>query len=292
MSCSTLGRSVRPIILGLCLAVAAGAAETDATPPALAAGTAPGAHGWNYEELRRFPAVEAKQGAASDGEFVYVISDRAIGKYRAETGQRVATWSDEAGGPFIHLNAGIVRDGKLICAHSNYPGVPMLSSVEIWDAATLRHIGTHSFGRSDGSLTWLDRRDGRWIACFVHYGKKGGEPGRGVEWTQIVEFDDDWRRTGGWALPAELIARLSPRGYSCSGGAIGPDGRLYVTGHDAPELYVLEFPSAGPVLRWIATVPVTAEGQAFGWNPRDRGTIYFIRRPGDLIVGRMQLPGQ
>jgi hypothetical protein len=179
----------------------------------------------------------------------------------------------------------------LYCAHSNYPGVPMQSSIEIFDTATLKPSGSHSFGRTDGSLTWLDRRDGKWIACFVHYGTRGGEPGRGPEWTHLVEFDDQWRRLRGWTLPAELVAHIGPRGYSVSGGAFGPRGFLYATGHDNPELYVLDFPSAGSVLNWIATVPITAEGQAFGWDPKDSGVLYTVaRKTREIIVGRVTAP--
>jgi len=250
----------------------------------------PGPNGWRFEELRRIPAPEARQGVAADAEFLYAINNHALGQYRKSTGERVAGWECPEGEPLTHLNAGIVHAGRLYCAHSNYPGVPMTSSVEIWDAATLRHIGNHSFGRTDGSLTWLDRRDGRWIACFVHYGKKGGEPGRGPEWTRLVEFDDEWRETGGWTLPGGLVARLAIRGYSCSGGALGPGGYLFVTGHDEPELYVLQFPVAGPALKWVATIPVPAEGQAFGWDPGEPAVIYLIdRKTREIVAGRVFL---
>jgi hypothetical protein len=97
----------------------------------------PGAEGWRFEELRRLPAAEARQGAAAGGEFVYAINNHALGQYRKETGERTAGWECPEGEPLIHLNAGVVHGGRLYCAHSNYPGVPMLSSVEIWDAATL-----------------------------------------------------------------------------------------------------------------------------------------------------------
>jgi hypothetical protein len=167
----------------------------------------------------------------------------------------------------------------------------MLSSVEIFETARLNHVGSHSFGRTDGSLTWLDRREGKWIACFVHYGKRGGEPGRGPEWTRLVELDDQWRQLRGWALPADLMAHIGTRGYSLSGGAFGPRGFLYATGHDNPELYVLDFPTAGPALKWIATVPITAEGQAFGWDPAAAGVLYTIgRKTREIIVGRVTLP--
>lgn len=247
--------------------------------------------GWSFTELRRVPAAEAKQGAAADATYLFVISNHAIGQYRKTTGERTAGWECPEGEPLIHLNAGIVHEGRLYCAHSNYPGVPNLSSVEIWDAATLRHVGSHSLGRADGSLTWIERRGERWLACFVHYGRKGGEPERGPEWSRIVEYDEQWREIGGWAFPADLVAHVGARGYAFSGGAIGPGGYLYVTGHDQPELYVLAWPEGGPSLRWVATIPIPAEGQAFGWDPVDEGVIYLLsRKGGGIIAGRVALP--
>lgn len=270
------------------MTVAAAADPASSTAPVAAI---PDAAGWRFTELRRIPAVEARQGVAADGEFLYAISNHAIGKYRKTTGERVGGWECPEGEPLIHLNAGVVRDGRLICAHSNYPAVPMTSSVEIWDTATMRPVASHSLGRTDGSLTWIDWRDGRWVACFVHYGRKGGEPGRGPEWTRLVAFDTEWRETGGWSFPPALIARIGERGYSVSGGAFGPGGRLFVTGHDHPELYVLELPAAGPTLRWVATVPIAAQGQAFGWDPQDPNVLYTIGR-GEraVIVGRLEPP--
>ncbi len=253
---------------------------------------APSAGDWRYVEIRRIPAPEARQGVAVDQEHLYVISNHALGKYRKDTGVRVAGWECLEGEPLTHLNAGIVHEGRLYCAHSNYPGVPMFSSIEIWDTATMQHVGSHSFGRTDGSLTWIDRRNGRWIACFVHYGNKGGEPGRGPEWTCLVEFDNEWRPTGGWVLPSNLVTKLGVRGYSCSGGAFGPGGYLFVTGHDEPELYVLAWPEAGPVLHWVATIPISAQGQAFGWDPREPNLLYTLSKAGrEVLAGRVQAPG-
>lgn len=247
--------------------------------------------GWRYAELRRYPAPEAGQGVAVDAEFFYAINNHTMAKYRKGTGERVARWEGGAGGEIIHLNAGFVSGGRLHTVHSNYPAVPMLSSLEIFDPATLRHVATHSFGRMDGSFTWLDRQGDRWIACFVHYGGKGAEPGRDNQWTQIIAFDDAWRRTAGWALPPALLARFGARGYSASGGAFGPGGYLYLTGHDNPELYVVAFPSAGSVLRWIATIPFPSEGQAFAFDPQNPDQLYSIlRRTKEVIVGRVTGP--
>lgn len=262
-----------------------------AEPAAPALKPAPASVGWTFAEIRRIPAPEARQGVAADGGFLYAIGNHVLGKYRADTGEKVAGWEGPDGGPVIHLNAGVVFQGHLYCAHSNYPGVPMFSSVEIWNTADLKPAGSHSFGRTDGSLTWLDRRNGRWIACFVHYAKKGGEPGRGPEWTRLVEFDDDWRETGGWAFPADLMAALGARGYSLSGGAMGPGGHLFVTGHDNTELYVLDFPTAGPQMTWSATLPIPAEGQAFAFDPAKPGIMHLIlKRTREIITGRITPP--
>jgi hypothetical protein len=284
-------------LITLLVAVSAFAAEptsggpTAPKAPPIPLKLAPPTAGWRYEEQRRFPAAEAGQGVAADRDFLYAINNHTIAKYRKEGGERIALWEGGNGGPIIHMNAGVVFEGKLYCAHSNYPTVPMLSSVEIFDTATLKHVGSHSFGRMDGSFTWLDRRNGKWIACFVHYAKRGGEPGRGPDCTQLIEFDDQWRRTGGWGFPTDFAEHIGPRGYSVSGGAFGPGGFLYATGHDHPELYVLSFPEAGSSLKWIATIPITTEGQAFGWDPGAPEILYTVgRRSREIIVGRVTAP--
>ena len=271
------------LMLGLISSVVSGEEPAASAPPAM-----PTAGGWHYADIRRIPAPEARQGVAVDEEFLYIISNHALGKYRKDTGVRVASWECPPGEPLTHLNAGIVHEGRLYCAHSNYPGVPNLSSVEIWDTATLRHVGSHSFGRADGSFTWLDRRNGHWVACFAHYTGKGAEPGRGAEWTRLVEFDDEWRQTGGWAFPNDLMQKLAVRGFSVSGGAYGPGGYLFVTGHDDTALYVLTMPEAGPILKWVATLPISAQGQAFSWDPRDPGLLYTLSKAGrEVIIGRV-----
>jgi hypothetical protein len=241
---------------------------------------------WRHEELRRFVAKEANQGVAADAQFLYVISNSAIGKYRKDTLERVGGWKSEKGGPIIHMNAGLVRDGRLYCAHSNFPAVPMVSSVEIFETATMQHVGSHSLGIGEGSLTWIISQDDHWLACFAQYAVSRAKTGRDNTWTQIVKFDDHWRRVAGWVFPAELIERFA--GNSSSGGAFGPGGKLYVTGHTAQEIYVLEFPEAGSVLKWTDTIPISAEGQSFAWDPVKPEIFYSInKRTSEVIVSRI-----
>ena len=121
--------------------------------------------------VRRYACAEAHQGVAVDERYLYAIANRSIGKYDKQTGERVATWQDDEDGPLKHMNAGIVHDGKLYCAHSTYPHEPRLSSVEIWDADTLEHIGNHSFGEYGGALNWVDWHDGHWWAVFAYYSR-------------------------------------------------------------------------------------------------------------------------
>lgn len=241
---------------------------------------------WKHEELRRFPADEAKQGVAADDEFLYVISNTAIGKYRKTTGEKVAAWKQEKGGPLSHLNAGIVHDGKLYCAHSNFPTIPSTSSVEIFDPQTMTHEGNISLGIAPGSLTWVDFHDGHWYACFAHYSKDKPRTGRGPESTEVVRYDTEWRRTRGWVFPAPMLEVFG--GSSCSGGAFGPEGLLFATGHDAKILFALELPKSGAILKLVEQIPISAEGQAFCWDPTDETILYSLsRKASEVIVSRV-----
>ena len=241
----------------------------------------PGAGGWRHEELRRFKAAEANQGVAVDAEFFYAIDNHALGKYRKDTGVRVAGWDGGKDGRIKHLNAGVVFNGRLYCAHSNFPKLPEQSSVEIWDTATMQPVGSIGFAQPPGSLTWALPRDDGWLACFAHY-KSTSDPAR----TVVQRFDAGWKQLGSWSFPAELIQRFA--GSSASGGGYGPGGRLFVTGHDAKELYLLGFPATGAVLEWQATITISAEGQAFCWDPVETNLLYSIsRRAKEVIVSRV-----
>ena len=238
---------------------------------------------WSHAEWRRFSAAEAHQGVAVDAVHFYAITNRAIAKYRKDTGERVAGWEDEKDGHLRHLNAGVVFDGRLYAAHSNFPDRPEQSSVEIWDTGTLKHVESHPFENPPGSLTWVDRRDGKWFACFAHY-RKTSDPSL----TKLLSYDKDWKPLDSWTFPAPLIERFA--GNSASGGSFGPGGNLFVTGHDARELYVLEVPEGGGELRWIATIAISSAGQAFAWDRSAgrEGELYSIqRKASEVIVSRV-----
>ena len=238
---------------------------------------------WESTELHSFPASEASQGVAVDDQFFYAITNRALGKYQKSTGKKVASWKDSKGGPFIHMNAGIIKEGKLIASHSNFPGVPMLSSLEYFDPQNLKHLKSFSFGIiPNGSLTWIDIQNGKWYACFVNYSGKSGIPGQDPTWSHLVQLDEEKKPGQCWMFPKELIHKFKWGGIS--GGGFGPGGFLYVSGHDNPELYVLRFPKAGSTLEWIATVSLPIQGQAFAWDPVRPNIVYGIRRAQKEVV--------
>lgn len=241
--------------------------------------------------LNTWRADEARQGAAVDGDHFYAIANARIGKYRRTDGVKVAEWigdstGRDAGTGIIHLNSCSVIEAQLVCAHSNFPLVPMASSIEIFDLENLQHVRSIPLGLRDGSLTWLDRHDGQWWAGFANYEGRGGEPGRDHRFTRIVKLNSDWQEATAYALPAGVIAKLAP--HSTSGGAWGEDGLLYITGHDAREMYQLRLPDSGAVLEWVGTIAVPIEGQAWAFDRSGAGeaiTVFGIRRSlGEVIA--------
>lgn len=236
-----------------------------------------------------FYAEEARQAVAVDEDAVYVVNNRTIGKYDKRSGERIGAWEGPGDGPIQHLNSGVVIGDKLYAAHSNYPHQPMISSVEIWDSSSLRHIESHSFGIYEGSATWVDFFHGTWWVVFANYATKGGTPGKGPEWTVLVQFDTKWRRMSAWTLPKTMVDALSP--YSNSGGSWGPDGSLYLTGHDHAIVYRLELPRSGATLALIETIPVPIEGQGIAWDrTNDDGRLYGIRRSSRTVVASQLSP--
>lgn len=228
--------------------------------------------------VREFPAPEADQGVAVDDRHFYPVDNTVIAKYDRVTGALVARWVAPKNGLVRHLNSCFEHEGRLHCANSNYSETPHGSSVEIFDTDTMRHVDTHSLGMTEeGSLTWFDYYRGGWIAGFAHYSENGGVKFKDHTFSSVVTYDAQWGRTGGWLFPKPVVERMAP--YAASGGAIGPDGLLYILGHDRPEMYVLARPAMGPTLIHVATIGVEAEGQAFAFA-EGRNIFAIDRRKG------------
>jgi hypothetical protein len=79
-----------------------------------------------------------------------------------------------------------------------------------------------------------------------------------------------------WVLPKMLLERFQD--MSNSGGSWGPDGFLYLTGHDPAELYRMKLPTSGSVLELVDIIQMNIRGQGIAWDRSERGVIYGIVR--------------
>jgi len=234
-----------------------------------------------FETVHSFQTKEAHQGIAVDKDFFYTINTKNIGKYNKQSGEFISEWKDDSN-QIIHLDGGVIVGEKLYCAHSNYPGIPMTSSIEIFNKNTLKHIESHSFGIKYGSCTWADYYNEFWWVCFSHYDKFEKELHTDNRWTVLVKFDKNWNEQESWVFPENVLAELKP--MSCSGGSWGPDGNLYVTGHDSTKVYVLQLPEIGSKLTYVKTMHVEINGQGIAWDRSNRNYLYGIIRKKNTVV--------
>lgn len=230
-------------------------------------------------QTQEWAVPDAGQGVAVDRAHFYTIDDRVIAKYDKKTGVLVKRWEGERDGPIVHLDGAVVRGGRLYAAHSNYPGWPMTSSLEIWDTATLEHVGSHSFGVNWGSLTWADFQAGHWWMVFANYDQLLGPnrtPYGHKAATQLIKFTETFQVVESWVLPKAVLDKFGQ--MSNSGGSWGADGFLYLTGHDLGELYKMRLPRAGSVLELMDIIPAAVRGQGIAWDRSEPGVIYGVVR--------------
>ncbi len=245
--------------------------------------------------LQQFDSFDARQGVAVDASHFFAINNTRITMHDKTSGQTTVQWesgTDDSSGQLIHLDSGMILDDLLYAAHSNYPNFPMSSSIEIWNANTLEHVDSHSFGTLPGSLTWLDFYQGHWWATFANYDViQPGElkPYGTTAATTLVKMDRDFTIIEHWLFPSALHERFTP--MSNSGGSWGADGFLYITGHDHPEIYVLKIPDKNNDIQWLATVSVPwIEGQGIAWDRSADGRIMWgIMRSRKKVV-RFSIP--
>jgi len=234
-------------------------------------------------EIKRFTVPEAKQAVAVDRKFFYVINNSTITRHYKESGLQDKKWDGTAEG-ISHLNSGVVIKRRLYCATSNFPASPMAGSIEIFDKGTLKHTGNHSFGINTGSVTWIDKHKGCWYVGFAHYSGSGSSEGKDTRWTSVVKFNRKWQQIEAWIFPQNIIDLFSP--MSNSGAAWGNDEKLYCTGHDKAEIYVMELPHTGFTLKHIKTIntPSCGQGIAFDRSVKNRKIIYGIKRDEKQVI--------
>lgn len=227
---------------------------------------------FEWKVTRTVGAPEAHQAAAAEGNFVYAITNTQVAKYDRQSGMRVALST----GPARHLNSGFFWEGKLYCAHSNYPQTPEQSEIMVLDPETMRLSTFKDFGNPGGSLTWAVREKDSWWCNFARYGEGNAQ-------TFLVEFDAVWREKRRYTYPADVIGKLGR--YSLSGG-IWREGKLLVTGHDDPVLFRLRLPQAGSVLEFVDTQTIPFTGQGFAHDPVDGGLVGIHRKNRQVLFAK------
>lgn len=234
----------------------------------------------SFQPTRTYSTTQARQAIAVDDNYFYAIDSYQIGKYDKKTGELVKAWSGSKDGFIKHLNSGKVIDGKLYCAHSDYPAVPRHSTIEIWDTETMKPIDKHDFGAYDGAANIIVGDDKHWWVLFAHYTGAKAEPDRTSYDTRLDKFDKDWNRLASYTFPKEVIDVAQPK--SISGGDWGADGYFYCTGHDNAEVYQLQLPENGTVLEYIKTIPAECEGQGISFDAE--GNLWTIKRKSKEVV--------
>lgn len=232
------------------------------------------------KNVKVFQVDRVQQGVAVDKSHFYVINNTSITKHDKETGNKISEIECKEFG-LKHLNAGFVLDGKLYCAHSNFPDLPMASSVEIFDVETMQHLNSLSLGIEYGSLTWIDLKDGQWWAMYANYNLEGYP--KTNDYTVLVRYSKDWIKLESYILPKDLIERFE--NHSSSGGFWLDDNRMLISGHDLPELYEVQLPKMGSVLKWAKTYEVPVHGQAIVLDKStNEKIIYGVHRKQKQVI--------
>lgn len=222
-----------------------------------------------WTETHKFAAPEANQAAATDEQFVYAITNTKIARYDRESGRRLA----ESTGAAQHLNSGFFADGKLYCAHSNFPQTPERSEIKLLNLETMQLSTFHDFGNFGGSLTWAVIHHGHWWCNFARYGDDNAQ-------TFLVELDAEWKELRRWTYPSELIRKLGRNSLS---GGIWSGVELLVTGHDDPVVFRLRLPVKGSELEFIGTDTVPFTGQGFAVDLKTGGLIGINRAKKQIV---------
>jgi hypothetical protein len=227
-----------------------------------------------WVKTRSLQAEEAYQAAAAHGPWVFAITNHKIAKYDRKSGQKLA----ESRGKARHLNSGFVHEGKLYCAHSNYPRVPEDSEILVLDFESMELTTFKDFGNYGGSLTWAVRHDDAWWCNFARYGADNAG-------TFLVRFDEEWQETGRWTYPRGVLESI---GRASISGGLWLESDLVVTDHDHRVLYRLRLPKEGTVLKLVRKEAAPFPGQGIAYDEQTGGLIGIDRGKREVVFAVLE----
>lgn len=227
-----------------------------------------------FVQISALSAREANQAAVADEQFVYAIDSVVVAKYDRATGKRLAVSTGRA----THLNSGFLWEGKLYCAHSNYPRKPERSEIMVVNPETMELRPFKEFRENRGSLTWVVREGDSWWCNFAHY---AGENAK----TILVQFDSEWREKAAWTYPSVVVKDLGRMSIS---GGLWNDGMILATGHDHRKIYRLRPPKQGTVLELVDILPSPFPGQGIAADPKTGGLIGINRAKKQIVFATLR----
>jgi len=216
-----------------------------------------------YKSTGSFSSEHATQAAAADMNSVYVVSNFVVAVYDRKTEKLTKTSVGKA----EHLNSAFVRDGKVYCAHSNYPKKPDTSEIRVYDPATNQLTVFHDFKDPPGSLVWNVHDGKHWWCCFAHY--KGDNAK-----TILIRYADGFKEEQRWTFPKIVVDDWDA--MSASGG-IWDGETLLVSHHHYQVLYRLRVPKDGKELEFVEALACPFPGQGIAADPKTGGLVGIDR---------------
>ena len=205
----------------------------------------------------------ATQAAAATETRVYAVSNSAVAEYDRATGKLLAMSEGKA----EHLNSAFVKDGKVYCAHSNYPKKPETSEIRVYDPATRKLTVFHEFQEPPGSLVWNVHDGKHWWCCFAHYGADNAK-------TVLIRYADGFQEEQRWTFPKAVVDDWDR--MSASGGIWDGD-TLLVSHHHDKVLYRLKVPKDGKELELVEALACPFPGQGIAADPKTGGLVGISR---------------
>ena len=245
-----------------------------------------------FAELATFPAPEAHQAVAVDADHFYAIGNRVVAQYDRRTGERVAVVEAGPDLPLVHLNGGVVRNGRLLCSHSNFPHAPFTGSVERFalEPAAARAVDQP---RGDDRVAHRRRRARRrQPADRLRPLRTAARPR--LRHRRRPDRGAGPHRAGrDGGLGAAGVAASTACGRTRSAGRACGRGRRRPAGCGSPattaaEVYRVRVPPAGSELILEAVHPAPIAGQGIAWDPSEPGVLWGTRR-GEGLVVKMRL---